>query len=1300
MGPQRVEGLGFFSPQPMRFFASKLPTTDPSPTPSLNSSTTSVNIAEPDTQLPSTPSIHPGRPGVQRDLSSNSNNSVATLRASSVDPFHALTPPSRLQRDGPHYPNQSYAALHSQQHPLRTRSSHPAHFSSQSVSEISTFGLPGEHHRGPMDSGSRTVGNSPANSPGLFNASTPPLHHIESSDERNYSTAPWLHPLQRPAPKETHVAIIDIDVSSGRKIINQYEVVEELGRGEHGKVKKARDLETGRVVAIKIVERFSKRKRLGKGSASFEDKINREIAILKKARHPNIVSLIEVIDDPTWKKVYIVLEHVAFGEVKWRTDAAREIALVEWRRYQRECSGIFDDEREALEDERIIKLAHQKLDGQRRQKARQMHQRRHAETENEAWSFETGADSNSEGEYSEHDRRSRISTMETAYRSTTPTIDSVKTGLEGTMYGAYESPIPGERPPSLAGSPYSYSIDEEMEVPEHFLHVPLLTIQAARETFRDTVLGLEYLHYQGIIHRDIKPANLLETSDHRIKISDFGVSYLGRKKQPSAGDQSESEVVDYDDAIELAKTVGTPAFYAPELCSTDVDFETPAIDFKIDLWALGVTLYCLIYGRVPFHYGNNGNTFYLMKLITDSEPYIPRYRLKAVDTRPASSRPSSHGRLYHSMPTNKRDPHDLEYEEVDEDLRDLIKRLLVKDPRQRISIVDIKRHPWLLRGIDDSNSWVEETDPGRSFAGKKIQVSKEDVEKAVIPVTLGDRIRSGLRKTIDAVVRVGTRGGSRRRAQSTATSQEQPPSLSTNSSSSTISQDGRRPSLVMSQNIFEALGRSRDPDHPLSQSVTASPEARDRLRFFDSPASRTASPAHSTEGHEHLSPLAALSRPVPPERSYSAMSSSAASIRTIRQSDVPRSSGPMSPIIPPALPGTPTALESPGGSNLGGIFGGVPSRFIHQIRSRDRLSKPPTQRHRPNSTDRTAGTDDDAHCEPSLALSTTPAVGHVQDLLLELSSPGLSNVQSSDPVNGISSRQSSISSSSSHPRKARSVRHEVQNGLTLDINTTTPPPLPREMPDDRFSRAKEEFVPRRARPENQGRGRLHSATYQRPLSSHIEAACIPSPDYEVFLQKQEIEDFLNQEQSRSLDSSSPVSYAMSMDRGQPRILTASSSEDHFTSMSQSTSNPSIPSVVSASSSVAPEEYYRASAPSTCDDISTSTVGMTATASADSFVNQFDSPSDDLAGYDGDHLPETDDDEDDESDEEDFIVMGSRRPVRAPLRHGSISNGELARSSLKNIISNRRRSTRSGSDGTVKKIKPVTDSDIETTPEAV
>ncbi|KAI4665784.1 uncharacterized protein J4E78_003249 [Alternaria triticimaculans] len=1284
----------YFSPQPLRIYSSPIPrdtpaSSNPSPSTSAHASQASlstVNEAAPAAAPP------PDRPAFMRDLSSASTASNVTVRANSVDPIHPYALPPR-HRDGPVYPNQSYAALHLQQYPqpyvppiVRSRSSHPSHSAANSLSSLGAFGLSHEHYRDIMESAPRTVGNSPVSSPGLFNPTTRrPSQEPDQPDDGTYST-PWLHHTHRQAPKETHIADVQADPVSGRKIVNQYEIIDELGRGVHGKVKLGKDLVHGRYVAIKIVDRYSKRRRLGKNN-SHEDKIKREIAILKKARHPNIVSLLEVIDDPAKKKVYIVLEHVELGEVKWRTEGAREICLVEWRRFKRESQGIFDNDSATLEDERIIRIAHQKLARQQRRMAREAHLRRKDGSSNQPWSLEFATDSEDEG--SDNGRSSQASHlederphsrvqfrersdvaghhedhMETAFRSPEPVNNSWADGLEGTMYGPYDTELIRGRVPSVAGSSSSRVTDSGEEIPEHFNYVPLMTMHAAWEAFKDTVLGIEYLHYQNVIHRDIKPANLLVTREHRIKISDFGVSYLGRQKtDESNGEHSESDYQEVDEAIELAKTVGTPAFYAPELCRTEIDAETPLIDGGIDIWALGVTLYCLIYGRVPFH---DTNTFTLMKVISEDEPYIPRYRLKPVAEQ-SNSRPNSHGRNSQPMTSTKRAPHDLEYEEVDDNLRDLLRRLLIKDARRRITIPEIKRHPWLLSGIPNHISWAEETDPSKSYDGRRIQISKEDVEEAVVPIGFVDRLRSAAKKTSEFVKGFTTRSsGSRRRAQSSATNQDAPPNISANSSSSTISQDarpyeGRRGSLAPGA-ILEILTRSREAEHPLSHSVTASPEARERSRYFDSPNSRTASPAQMLESQQ---------RPPMQDRAIS-------SISTIRQADlVPGRTA--SPGFPPALPGTPTALDTPGGSQLGGLFGGLPRRVVNSMRSRDKL-KPPKEHSRARSIDRLVGGDDDAHGVPSLAISTTCASGQVNqpDALKDMSpiarssSPSHSEAQSFERLDP-SSRQSSLSSLSSRLHRNWATANSQEVGPTLgmapdsrrssqllqagDQRPSSPTSIARKKSDDRFDRAKDEYRRRLGVEQSAARERTDSITRSRPTSSHAQTACPPSPDDEiVFGQHNNRESWHRNDQS---SENSPLG-------GSSRGLALSSSEDQFSAMSQSESNPSIPSVASAGS------------PTQVGCGSFDEHSWISAASA----NHLEASIDDAAGYDGDHAVESDDD----SESDDGMVLNfsskKRSVASSSQRSNSVSNGELARASI-----HVRRSTRSGSNGTVKKIPP-------------
>ncbi|PSN71063.1 Pkinase-domain-containing protein [Corynespora cassiicola Philippines] len=155
--------------------------------------------------------------------------------------------------------------------------------------------------------------------------------------------------------------------------------------------------------------------------------------------------------------------------------------------------------------------------------------------------------------------------------------------------------------------------------------------------FRDMILGIEYLHAQGIIHRDIKPDNCLITDDDVLKIVDFGVS----------------EMFDKQGEMKTAKSAGSPAFMPPELC---VPKHGHVSGKAADIWSMGVTLYCLMFGRIPFE---------------------------------------KHGmiELYQSIRMDRP-----EFEvEVNEDFKDLILRLLQKDPEKRITMEEIREHPWVTR---------------------------------------------------------------------------------------------------------------------------------------------------------------------------------------------------------------------------------------------------------------------------------------------------------------------------------------------------------------------------------------------------------------------------------------------------------------------------------------------------------------------------------------------------------------------------------------------------------------------------
>ncbi|KAI0865270.1 kinase-like protein [Xylaria cubensis] len=874
---------------------------------------------------------------------------------------------------------------------------------------------------------SRTASSTPVSSPGLFSpANLRPNYSTSDASTPAAVASPYLHPLQGHKVRETHKALVDLDLMTGRKLINQYEVIEELGRGVHGKVKLARNLENNENVAIKIIPRFSKKRRLGKVTASPQDKTKREIAILKKIRHPNVVALLEIIDDPELKKIYVVLEHVELGEVVWRKKGLPFICYWERRMVEKGMRGepITTDEEE---NERYHQLLERRRAVNNAKRAKMQETQRGP---GDFWSIEYGAANEDDcyeaqaysfprdGDYTAQastavpsashpgsraasiTRCSSRSAM-SGSRTNTPLpsefdISSVdvdaesereipgtlrskygsSAALEGTMYGPYtEDPMFRGRSPSMADSIMSHMSSVDFTFQTHdsfsddFSYVPCFTIEEARATFRDTVLGLEYLHYVGVVHRDIKPANLLWTRDHRVKISDFGVSYFGRPIREGEPDEfvSESEARDFDDDLELAKTVGTPAFFAPELCYTEVDHEQPKISEQIDVWSLGVTLYCLIFARIPFMAEDE---FQMFKKIAKEEVYIPRRRLRPVDPQHSPSSTSFYRRI-NSEPY--RDDNVLVYEDIDDDLHDLLTQMLTKNPEKRIRLKDVKRHPWVVADINmPVNQWIDETDPSRRFPGREIEVDEKEITRAVVPLTLIERARSVVKKAVSKVMHGGrtekseSNSQTRKRAASSVASSagETPPNASP--FPLPLLRDFRRKS-IRPDDYFATV---RETEHPLSQSVSATPH--------ESPVGETSSsPRHQlTQSGDDLN--AVVNDPTsifdilpglgPPLTSSTSLSSGRGLIhqrhgrvRSISNAQI-------------ALAHAKEAQMTPASPAVGSTVADDPVTSLRKTRD-VRIQDDPT---RSKSVDRGLFANEDKRAEPMVAVSTAMAPGRIE----------------------------------------------------------------------------------------------------------------------------------------------------------------------------------------------------------------------------------------------------------------------------------------------------------------------------------
>ncbi|CAK9326826.1 unnamed protein product [Citrullus colocynthis] len=152
----------------------------------------------------------------------------------------------------------------------------------------------------------------------------------------------------------------------------------------------------------------------------------------------------------------------------------------------------------------------------------------------------------------------------------------------------------------------------------------------ARRIFQQIICGVEHCHRNMIVHRDLKPENVLLDSNFNVKIADFGFSN-----------------VMYDGHF-FKTSCGSPNYAAPEVISGKL-YAGP----EVDIWSCGVILYAILCGSLPF---DNENIPILVQKIKNGVYKLPSY--------------------------------------LSPEARNLISSLLVVDPLRRITIPQIRQHPW------------------------------------------------------------------------------------------------------------------------------------------------------------------------------------------------------------------------------------------------------------------------------------------------------------------------------------------------------------------------------------------------------------------------------------------------------------------------------------------------------------------------------------------------------------------------------------------------------------------------------
>jgi len=167
------------------------------------------------------------------------------------------------------------------------------------------------------------------------------------------------------------------------------------------------------------------------------------------------------------------------------------------------------------------------------------------------------------------------------------------------------------------------------------------TESVASKTITMVLKAVRYIHDINIVHRDIKPENLvyLSKTDAVLKLLDFG---LAMEVQPM-------ETFSY--------RAGTPVFMAPEVIKNN-KVRSAAICKKGDIWSVGICLYILLNGTAPFK-GNIREQLF-QAILLDQIEFV-----------------------------NK---------DISSDAKDLVMKLLQKDPKKRINVSEALSHPWIMRG--------------------------------------------------------------------------------------------------------------------------------------------------------------------------------------------------------------------------------------------------------------------------------------------------------------------------------------------------------------------------------------------------------------------------------------------------------------------------------------------------------------------------------------------------------------------------------------------------------------------------
>lgn len=212
----------------------------------------------------------------------------------------------------------------------------------------------------------------------------------------------------------------------------------------------------------------------------------------------------------------------------------------------------------------------------------------------------------------------------------------------------------------------------------------------AVDVFKQIVAAIQHCHSMDIVHRDLKPENLLFAStaeDAPLKLADFGLAVLLKPNEFGHA------------------ACGTPGYVAPEVLAVKLKGNTKGYGREVDMWSVGVILYILLCGFPPFYHENNSALF---ALICKAE---------------------------YSFPS----PY---WDDVSASAKDLISKLLVIDPVQRLTADQALQHPWVC-GVPEEKSLIYFKDQMKAFNARM------RMRKAIRAVQFMNRLKRAARTGLD-----------------------------------------------------------------------------------------------------------------------------------------------------------------------------------------------------------------------------------------------------------------------------------------------------------------------------------------------------------------------------------------------------------------------------------------------------------------------------------------------------------------------------------------------------------------------